>query len=578
MGSKNPVMQLNDLYLKFTQGEIDRRTLLARAGTLGLSAWTLQAFANGVSAQDASPEAGEVVLPGGFTSMTREEYKARLAEDYPFTAEELTKGGTVIFGVSQSSNLTTLNPMYANNFPTQDFVLMVFEGLWGLYPKGGGDIVPGLADSYEIAEDGLTYTFHLNPDATWHDGNPVTSADVVFSLDAQANEAVGSQYTGQFVNTVASWSAIDDHTVQLVATDIMAQLVFYSNAFMPIIPKHIWEGVPVENWQTDPGSTGQDPSRVIGSGPFRVRGISEAEGTATFIPNENYYDDVPVMERLIFQTWPDDVAVTEALRAGDIDIYDSPTPTDVPGLQEEEHLEVVLYDSYLFSWLGFNLDPEKTPLFQDRAVRQALLYALDRETMLQAIYLGFGEVANGPLSPNSPRAYAPDEMNTVYTYDPELAASMLDEAGWVVGSDGIREKDGVKLSFRNMYGSASVNDQMAAALRTSGKPLASTPCRTGRLRHCSRAALVENFDFQMCMLAFDWASPGGDQSAMFGTEMKGAASMPWGTQSPVRRADCGSQSGTRSRQRRELLVQASNIVNDDLPVIVLVVPRWSHRI
>lgn len=570
MGSKNPVMQLNDLYLKFTQGEIDRRTLLARAGTLGLSAWTLQAFANGVSAQDASPEAGEVVLPGGFTSMTREEYKARLAEDYPFTAEELTKGGTVIFGVSQSSNLTTLNPMYANNFPTQDFVLMVFEGLWGLYPKGGGDIVPGLADSYEIAEDGLTYTFHLNPDATWHDGNPVTSADVVFSLDAQANEAVGSQYTGQFVNTVASWSAIDDHTVQLVATDIMAQLVFYSNAFMPIIPKHIWEGVPVENWQTDPGSTGQDPSRVIGSGPFKFEGISEAEGTATFIPNENYYDDVPVMERLIFQTWPDDVAVTEALRAGDIDIYDSPTPTDVPGLQEEEHLEVVLYDSYLFSWLGFNLDPEKTPLFQDRAVRQALLYALDRETMLQAIYLGFGEVANGP-QPKLSEAYAPDEMNTVYTYDPELAASMLDEAGWVVGSDGIREKDGVKLSFENMYGSASVNDQMAAALQDQWKAVGvdAVPNPVD-FDTVLVPALVENFDFQMCMLAFDWASPNGDQSAMFGTEMKGAGFNAMGYSNPE--YDALIVEANRELdpvKRRELLVQASNIVNDDLPVIVL---------
>ncbi len=570
MGSKNPVMQLNDLYLKFTQGEIDRRTLLARAGTLGLSAWTLQAFANGVSAQEASPEAGEVVLPGGFTSMTREEYKARLAEDYPFTAEELTKGGTVIFGVSQSSNLTTLNPMYANNFPTQDFVLMVFEGLWGLYPKGGGDIVPGLADSYEIAEDGLTYTFHLNPDATWHDGNPVTSADVVFSLDAQANEAVGSQYTGQFVNTVASWSAIDDHTVQLVATDIMAQLVFYSNAFMPIIPKHIWEGVPVENWQTDPGSTGQDPSRVIGSGPFKFEGISEAEGTATFIPNENYYDDVPVMERLIFQTWPDDVAVTEALRAGDIDIYDSPTPTDVPGLQEEEHLEVVLYDSYLFSWLGFNLDPEKTPLFQDRAVRQALLYALDRETMLQAIYLGFGEVANGP-QPKLSEAYAPDEMNTVYTYDPELAASMLDEAGWVVGSDGIREKDGVKLSFENMYGSASVNDQMAAALQDQWKAVGvdAVPNPVD-FDTVLVPALVENFDFQMCMLAFDWASPNGDQSAMFGTEMKGAGFNAMGYSNPE--YDALIVEANRELdpvKRRELLVQASNIVNDDLPVIVL---------
>ncbi|MGD9711953.1 MAG: ABC transporter substrate-binding protein, partial [Thermomicrobiales bacterium] len=241
MVEKNPVVQLNDLYAKFMSGEIDRRTLMTRAGTLGLSAMSLATFAKAVpaSAQDASPAAA--VLPGGFQSMNREEYKARLAEDFPFTAEERATGGTVIFGISQSSSLTTLNPMYANNFPTQDFVLLVFETLWGLYPAGGADLVPALADRYEIAEDGITYTFHLNPDATWHDGTPVTAADVVFSLDAQSNEAVGSQYTGQFNQTVASWEAIDDHTVQITTASVMAQLVFYANAFMPIMPKHIWE-------------------------------------------------------------------------------------------------------------------------------------------------------------------------------------------------------------------------------------------------------------------------------------------------------------------------------------------------
>ena len=335
----------------------------------------------------------------------------------------------------------------------------------------------------------------------------MTSADVVFSLEAQADEATGSQYTGQFNQTVASWEAIDDHTVQITTASVMAQLVFYANAFMPIIPKHIWEPIPVADWQTDPGSTGQDPAFVVGSGPFRFEGMNEAEGTSTFVPYEGHYDQVPVIERFIFQTWPDDVAVTEALRAGDIDIYDSPTPTDVPSLQEDENLEVALYDSYLFSWYGYNLDPEKTPLFQDVAVRQALIYALDRQTMMDTFYLGLGEVANGP-QPVLSEAYAPDQINTVYTYDPELAASMLDEAGWVVGDDGIREKDGEKLSFQIMYGTASVNDQVAAALQdywsAIGVEAAPNPVDFDTVLV---PALVENFDFQMVMLAFDWATP-----------------------------------------------------------------------
>lgn len=570
MGKKNPVVQLNDLYTQFMTGGIDRRTLMARAATLGLSSMALATFAKAVpaSAQDASPAAA--VLPGGYQSMTREEYRARLAEDYPFTAEELAKGGTAIFGTSQSSSMTTFNPMYANNFPTQDFVLQVFETLTGLYPKSGADIVPGLADSYEIAEDGLTYTFHLNPNATWHDGNPVTSADVVFSLDAQSNEDVKSQYTGQFVNTVASWEAIDDHTVNVVAASVMAQLVFFSNAFMPVIPKHIWEAIPVENWQTDAGSTGQDASLVVGSGPFRFEGINEAEGTVTFVPYEGHYDVVPSVERLIFQTWPDDVAATEALRAGDIDILDSPTPSDVAGLQAQDDLEVALYDSYFFSWFGYNLDPEKTPLFQDQAVRQALIYALDRQQMLDTFYFGLGEVAFGP-QPVLSEAYAPDEINTVFTYDPELAASMLDEAGWVVGGDGVREKDGVKLSFEIMYGAASINDQVAAALQDFWRAIGveGTP-NSVDFDTVLVPALVESFDFQMCMLAFDWASPNGDQSIMFGTDMKGRGYNAMGYSNP--RFDeliVEANLELEPVARKALLVEASNIVNDESPICVL---------
>jgi peptide/nickel transport system substrate-binding protein len=523
-----------------------------------------------VSAQDGTPSPGGVVLPGGFQSMTREEYLARLAEDYPFTAEERPSGGVMIFGSSASANLTTVNPFFANNFPTQDIILNVFETPWGLYPKGGGDIVPVLADRYEVAEDGITYTLYLNPNATWHDGTPVTAEDMAFSLEAMADEATGTQYTGQFNQTVASWSVIDDHTIQLVATGVMAQLVFYSNAFMPIVAKHIWEGVPHDQWQADPGSTGQDPSRVVGSGSFRFVEISEAEGIARFAPYENHYDVVPAVEELIFQTWPDDVAAIEALRAGDIDIYDAPTPSDVPGLQDDPNLEVALYDSYLFSYLGYQLDPSISPLFQDQAVRQALIYALDRQTMLEAIYLGYAEIANGP-QPVLSEAYAPDQITTVYNYDPELAAQMLEEAGWVLNDDGVREKDGTALSFEIMYGAATVNDQMAAAIQdywraigVDGQP---TPVDFDTVLV---PALSETFDFEMVMLALDWASPNGDQSSMFGTEMKGVGWNSMGYSNP-RYDELIVQANAELdlERRRELLIEASNIINDEAPVIVL---------
>ena len=125
-------------------------------------------------------------------------------------------------------------------------------------------------------------------------------------------------------------------------------------------------------------------------------------------------------------------ALVEALRADELDfIMDPVPPGDVESLREEEHLEVNLYDTYSFGFFAFNLDPEKTPLFQDVKVRQALTYGLDRQAMVDNILLGFGEVANG-TQPKLSEAYAPDQDHTVYTYDPEKANALLDEAGWVV--------------------------------------------------------------------------------------------------------------------------------------------------
>ncbi len=572
MGKRNPVVQLNDLYMEFIAGQIDRRTFFKRASVLGLSGLTLSRLAMAVpaTAQEATPV--DAVFPGGFRSMDRDEARAKLAEQFPFTAdlEGRTEGGIAIFGGTASANLTTVHPHFADNFPTQDIVLLMFEQLAGLYVGGGADIVPGLADYFEISEDGVTYTFHLNRDAQWHDGEPVTAADVDLSFAAMADESTGTSYTTNFNQTIASWSVVDDHTIDVVATDVMAQLVFFANAYMVVVPAHIWGDIPFNEWQIDPGATGQDPSRVVGSGPFRFDNLNESEGTATFNRNEDYYDVVPAIDQLIFQTWPDDTAVIEALRGGAIDIVDSPPPADVEDLDATEGIDVAIYDSYLFSWYGYNLDPEKTTLFQDVEVRQALIHALDRESMVDNLYFGLAEVAYGP-QPVLSEAYAPDRTELRFEYDPERAIELLEQAGWVEGADGVREKDGQRLSFEIMYGAASINDLQAAAMQdfwraigVEGQP---TPVDFDTVLV---PALTQSYDFDMVMLAFNWATPNGDQSAMFGTDSYGGGFNAMRYSNP--RFDELIVEANREldqEARRELLIEASNIVNEEAPVCVL---------
>ncbi len=508
--TERPVNKLNELYKEFLDGRIDRRALMLRASALGLSAAGMAMFMRGVpaSAQDATPEASPaaIALPGGYKSLTREEYRSMLAETYPFTAVEQPAGGTLILGSTSSSNLTTVNMFFADNFPTQDIDALMFESLWQIYPDpsknaelplAGHLWVPGLADQFEIAEDGKTYTFYLNANATFHDGTPVTAQDLVMVANAQADEKSGSSYSSQFLSTLKSWTAVDDKTFQWETVDVFPQIVVFPNVFLPILPSSIWGDVPVEQWQTDPGSTGTDPSRVVGSGPWKFVEINEGEGTTTLTRNDDYWDTKAAAETVIFQVWPDDTAVTEALRSGDLDMLMDPVnPADVESLQAEADLTVLIYPSYQFGFFGYNLDPDKTPLFQDVKVRQALIYALDRQAMVDSILLGYGVVANG-TQPTLSEAYAPDQVTTVYNYDVDKANALLDEAGWVAGSDGIRAKDGTKLSFEIMYGASSTNDQVASAAQdywkavgVEGKPT-SVDFDTVLL-----PAITESFDYQ----------------------------------------------------------------------------------
>ncbi|MCC6945411.1 MAG: hypothetical protein IT335_12585 [Thermomicrobiales bacterium] len=581
--TERPVNKLNELYKQFLGGTLDRRELMLRASTIGLSAAGLSMFMRGVpaSAQDATPKASPaaVVLPGGFKSMTREEYKAKLAETYPFTAEQQPAGGTLILGSTSSSNLTTTNPFFADNFPTQDVVYLMFESLWGVFPdpsqnaqllQDGQFFAPGLADYYEIAEDGKTYTFYINANATFHDGTPVTAQDVVMVCDAQNNKNSGSSYTSTFQATLKSWTAIDDKTFQWETVEAFPQLSVFPNIALPVLPSSVWGDVPVEQWQADPGSTGTDPSRVVGSGPFKFVELNEGEGTTTMARNDDYWDTKPAADTVIFQVWPDDTAVTEALRSGDLDMLMDPiNPADVEGLQAEENLTVAIYPSYAFGFLGFNLDPEKTPLFQEHAVRQALFYALDRQAMVDSILLGYGEVANGTQATLS-EAYAPDQINTVYNYDPDKANQMLDDAGWVAGSDGIRAKDGNKLSFDLMYGASATNDQIASAVQDFWKAVGvEAKPQSVDFDTVLLPALTETHDFQMAMLALDWASPSGDQSAMFGTaSYEGGLNFMKYSNPAYDEANAAANTTLDATERFELLVEASNIVNDDVPVIV----------
>ena len=572
--SENRVVKLNEAYHEFLAGKLDRRGLMQKAIALGISSASVAAFMRGVpaSAQDASP----VASPTGdfsFTSITAAQYNDQLAQAFNF--EEVgNTGGTVIYGDLVSSTLTTFNQMLADNSPTIPVLALIFENLPGSSPIDG-QYVPGLADHWELAPDGVTWTFYLREGVTWHDGTPFTADDVVFSMDVQSNPDTTSAYTSAFNDTVASWRKVDDLTVELVATAVLAPVVFLGNSYCPIMPKHIWESVPVADWGTDPGSTGEDGSRIIGTGPFKFSEYDSSQGVVRLAKNENYYDKVPDIDEFIFQPWPDDTAAVEALRAGQIDFYENVPPSDTQALIDEPDLDVAVYDTYSFSFYATNLDETKTTLFQDVKTRQALAYALDRQSIVDNILLGFAEVAQGP-QPVLSIAYAPDQITTHYDYDPEKAKSLLADAGWADSDgDGVVEKDGQKLEFELIYASGSAtSDQWVAYMQEAWKAIGvnMTPSPVS-FADVLIPAITESFDYQVAMLGFNWDAT-GDQTAMFSsTSYPTSFNMMKYSNPKVDELNKQANETVDPEERKKILIEAANIVNDDLPLNIMTFRR-----
>ncbi len=510
-------------------------------------------------AQDATPAAnGEAIV-----SETREAYTARYLEEMAFS-EAATPGGTFID--ANTGDIQTIHPLLADDEYSLGIVDLLYQQLVGTDVLTGKPAPTGLADFWEIAPDGRTYTFHLNTEARWHDGTDVTAEDVVFSLDALANLDVGSSYTQSFIDAAESWRAIDEDTVEVVAREPL--FTFLYDLISWVIPKHIWENVPVSEWRTDGGATGQDPARVVGSGPFRFREWVQGE-SVTLDRNDDYFGHAPYIDTYTMRVWPDQTSIVNALLAGGVDAAPL-EPADIAIVEGTDGLAVASFPTPDFTFYMTNLDPEKSPFFQDVRVRQALLYGLDREAIATDILLGTAEVAHGS-QPVLSYAYAPDQMTTTYSYDPEKASALLEEAGWTDSDgDGIVDREGQPLAFEFIYPSGSPTyDQELAYMQDAWRAIGidMTP------RAIEFPALVDTLTgshaFDIALIGFSWDAS-FIQDAMFGCDQyEGGFNVMRYCNEAVDALNAEAKRTLDDDARRALMIEATNLVNNDLPVAVL---------
>jgi peptide/nickel transport system substrate-binding protein len=320
--------------------------------------------------------------------------------------------GTVNFLIEASP--TNLDPRIGADAYSQHIDGLIFSSL--VAHDAQMDVTPDLALSWDVP-DPLTYVFHLRPGVKFHDGRPLTSADVKFTFDSILSGAVKSPKRGSF-KMVDSIDAPDDATVVFHLHEPYASFLWsLTRPVVGIVPR---------------GSGADVAQHPVGSGPFRFISATTDE-EIVLARNDNYFEGAPNIERLRIRIVPDVTVRALELRKGSADAtINSLTPDMVVTLGKEAGLVADEQPGTTLAYISFNFSD---PTLAKREVRQALAYATDRKTIIKYLLRGQARPASSLLPPNS-WAFDPDLPQ--YDFDPVRAEQLLESAGYRRGADGMR--------------------------------------------------------------------------------------------------------------------------------------------
>ncbi|MCX6045661.1 MAG: ABC transporter substrate-binding protein [Chloroflexi bacterium] len=314
--------------------------------------------------------------------------------------------------------------------PTVQGVLIqnIHSGL--IYYDYDFNLVQDLAESHEVAPDGLKYTFHLRKGVKFHDGSDFTSKDVKYTFDFYRDEKNGAVSASSFTG-IDTIETPDDATVVVNMKTVNAASLVTWGGFN-IVPAKYHAEIGEAKYKGAP----------IGTGPYKVKEWKASEFTE-LEAFADYWGGRAKIDFLRLEVVPEDAVRKQALVAGDADASVWPLLVqDSLTLEKDPKFKILRSPGASIKFFPIN---NTLPFFQDKLCRQALMYALDRQRIIDDLWNGTAEVAHSNIPPSSKAYYKADLKQ--YEFSPDKAKQLLDEAGWKAGADGIREKDGKKFSF-----------------------------------------------------------------------------------------------------------------------------------
>lgn len=376
--------------------------------------------------------AGAMAAAGAFGSLAVTGVTLAAAQD----STQPVSGGEVTLGYIDEP--PTMDPRVSGSAKATNLMVNLFDTLIAL-DRDSGELVPGLATSWEASADATAFTFHLRNDVTFHDGTPFNAEAVKYTFDSIMDPELRSLSAIGALGTYTETEVVDDVTVvvHFAAPYAAFPNMVSASTLAPVSPTAAQALGPTE--------FGRAP---VGTGPFKFSGW-EQQVSMSFERNPDYkwpislykHDGPAYIDKLTVQFIPEAATLTGSIESGQLTIADGILPQDVAGLQGDSDFQTMLPTIPGIPQI-LPLNAAKFPT-DDVAVRQAILYGIDVETIVDTIFFGTLKPAKGPLSAST-WGYNP-AVEDYYGYDPEKAAQLLADAGWTKGSGGTLEKDGQPL-------------------------------------------------------------------------------------------------------------------------------------
>ncbi len=352
-----------------------------------------------------------------------------------------------------------INPLLARyGTPERDLCALIFTGL--TRAEANGEILPDLARAWEISADGLTYTLYLRQDVRWHDGEPFTARDVLFTIHLiQSPDFAGLPELAAAWQNIETWW-VDDYTVVLRLSQAYAR--FLEQTTIGLLPAHLLSEMSPDKMLDHPFNV-----KPVGTGPFRLETLTAEY--ARLVPHLQFYGPRPYLAKIDFRFYPDASSALAAYSQGEVAGVGEIPIALLNQAASQSNLDIFSSSLYEYTLVVLN---NRRPIFADSQVRQALAYGLDRQALIDDVLNGQGIVAHSLILPGH-WAHEPEVQH--YYPNVNRAKSLLNEAGWrLAGSPtlvpeyirprGQREKNDQPFAFTLLTDNDPVHQQLAVAL------------------------------------------------------------------------------------------------------------------